>query len=152
MELDRIISISVSAVAIVLSIYNFNRSRTVTMYQDLDRLYQELLKLGIENPSFVNRSLTINYNKNFTGDQKLQYELYAFMAWNVCETIYDRKSINNIFKTWECIIKVENDLHRNWFDTEKNQHRFKGEFVNYIKQLTEQKNVPDRNIIPIETH
>lgn len=135
MEPDRILTIVLSVFAIGLSIYNFNRSRTVTLYQDLDRLYLELLKIAMANPSFANPELTRDYHKNFTGDQKRQYELYAFMVWNVCETIYDRKSIKNFFRTWECVIKVENDLHRNWFDTEENHCRFKDDFVAYIKQL-----------------
>jgi hypothetical protein len=141
MGIDTAVSIFLSAVAILLSIYNFNRSRTVTMYQDLDSLYLELIKLAIANPGFVNPELTGDYKKNFVGDQKLQYELYAFMVWNVCETIYDRRSIKSFFKTWECIIKVENKLHRNWFDTEENHCRFKDEFVNYIRQSPQEKSV-----------
>jgi hypothetical protein len=141
MDTDKTLSISLSAFALVLSVYNFNRSRTVTMYQDLDRLYLELLKLGIANPNFVNPELTSDYKKNFKGDQKLQYELYAFMVWNICETIYDRKSIKKFFETWQCIIEVENTLHRNWLETEENHCRFKGEFLSYMKHFPKQKNV-----------
>lgn len=133
MEPDRIISMALSAIAVMLSVYNFNRSRTVTMYQDVDRLYLELLKIAMANPDFVNPDLTSDYKKHFKGDQRVQYELYAFMVWNVCETIYDRKSIKSFYKTWDCIVRVENNLHRNWFEIQDNHCRFKDEFVAYVK-------------------
>jgi len=139
MSTDRIVTIVLSAFALGFSIYNFYRSRTVAMYQDLDRLYLELLKLGIANPGFVNPSLTRDYKKNFEGDKRLQYELYAFMVWNVCETIHDRRDIKGFFRTWECIIKVENDLHRDWFDSEENRCRFKDEFNAYVNKLPKQR-------------
>jgi hypothetical protein len=133
--IDKILAITLSGIAIILSVYNFNRAKAVTLYQDLDRLYLELLKLGIINPNFVNPGLTQDYPNKFTSDQRLQYELYAFMSWNICETIYDRKPNKKFFKTWECIIKVENKLHRKWFDMDENHCRFKKEFIEYVRQL-----------------
>ena len=138
MQTVDIITLSLSATAIIVSglvsFYTYTKSKTVTCYQNLDGLYLEVLKLGMEHTSFVNRELTRDYKKNFSGVEKIKYELYAFMVWNVCETIYDHRS-DGVFKTWECVIKVENNIHRNWFDTEDNHCRFKPEFREYVNKL-----------------
>jgi len=141
MEIDKAILILISTLAFGFSLYNFFSSRTILMYQDLDRLYLEVIKLAITNPEFVDPNLTRDYMKGFEKDDRLRlkYELYAFLVWNVCETIYDRKSNGDFFKTWECIIKVENDLHRNWLDYEKNHCRFKKDFIAFIRKEHPQK-------------
>jgi len=135
MEPDKIVAISISLIAFGFSIYNFNRSRSATYYQDLDKLYIELLKLGIANPDFATPSLTKDYTKHFEGSKLIQYQLYAFMAWNICETIYDRRDSEKFFGTWQCIIGVENNLHRAWFDSDDNDCKFKENFRNYVKTL-----------------
>ncbi|MGB8194015.1 MAG: hypothetical protein WCF67_18925, partial [Chitinophagaceae bacterium] len=123
MQTDKIITLSLSLVAIILSVYNFNRSRHVTFYQDLDRLYMDVLKLAITYPSFVNPDKTQVYNQAFGKDDDtlIRYNLYAFMVWNVCETIYDRRGNKKFFRTWECIIKMECDLHRAWIENNDNK-------------------------------
>lgn len=134
METDKILSIGISILALALSGYNYFRSRSMNMYQDLDRLYLDILKTALANPDFINPELTRDYQLKFQGDRKRQYDIYAFMVWNICETIYDRKSDKSFYNTWECVIKRENKLHGSWFLQPENQQGFKPAFIHFIKE------------------
>ena len=134
MEIQDIITMMISALALVVSIYSFRQSNAIATYQGLDTGYFELLKLGMQNPRFVNPQLTKQYTESFTGDELLQYDLYAFMVWNICETIYDRSNMTSVSSTWDCIIEVESKLHRTWFDNDKNHCRFKPKFKKYLEK------------------
>lgn len=122
----------VSLVGAAFSIYSYFRNTAIEAYTNLDALYLEVLKLAIANPSFADASLTRHYRSKFTGEQKQKYELYAFIAWNVCETIFDRRRNKAVLKSWSPILKTENDLHRAWFDEPENHSKFKPEFRRYI--------------------
>jgi hypothetical protein len=121
-----------SGVAISVSFYTFYKSKRERSYADIDCLYLELLKLGIQHPKFVNPKNTSNYKNAFKGDELSRYEIYAYISWNICETIYDRKD-DILFETWKPVIVAENKLHRRWFDNPENHHKFKDRFRDYIQ-------------------
>ena len=118
--------------AFVFSILSFRRTRAATLYSDIDARYLELLKLGITYPKFVNPALTTRYREHFQDDELLRYERYAFAAWNIVETIIDRRDIGNLGPTWDPIIKEENKLHRAWLNDEENQDKFKRDFWEFM--------------------
>lgn len=125
----------VALVAIIFSLLALYRTNKVASYADLDILYLEFLKLGMDNPRFTDTSLTKDYINRFSGDELLSYQIYAFISWNICETIYDRCCGKKaLWQTWEPIIVTENQLHRRWFDNPDNFHKFKEEFRQYIKE------------------
>lgn len=122
-----------SVCAIILSIYTYYRSKREQSYADIDSLYMEILKLGMEYPKFRNLKYTVNYKNEIKNEDELyKYETYAFMAWNLCETIYDRKD-EALVETWRPAIEAENKLHRKWFDNQENYHKFKDRFREYIQ-------------------
>src|SRR6266550_1831876 len=94
------LSSALSSVAITFSLFSFFKTRKITLYQDLDRLYFEVLKLGMANPQFIDSKLTRDYKNSFEGNDLLSYNAYAFIVWNVCETIADRQKHKALFKTW----------------------------------------------------
>lgn len=53
-----IVSLIFSYVAIIISIYTYLKSKREQTYGDLDSLYLELLKMGIEFPKFRNPKYT----------------------------------------------------------------------------------------------
>ena len=123
-----------AAVAIIVSFYVLYRTTRISSYADLDLLYLEFLQVGIEHPRFTDPSLTKDYQNGFQGDEFRAYDVYAFMSWNICETIYDRcKGVKQLWHTWEPVIVAENRLHRRWFDNPDNFHKFKEEFREYIE-------------------
>lgn len=127
-----LVSLVFAGIALGVSIYTYSKNKAIEAYDNLDGLYLEVLRLGMENPSFVDAKLTRDYQNKFSGDERLKYEQYAFIAWNICETIYDRKGDENIIKSWKPAIEVEDKLHRAWFDAPENHAKFKEEFRNWI--------------------
>lgn len=129
-----LLSIVISIIALSKSLRVQARMRTITLYSDIDRLYFSLLSLAIDHPTFVDPAYTDDYQNSFQGEERTRYELYAFNAWNICETIVDREDDPLTFKSWEPVLALESTLHQKWFDTGSNQNRFKGEFVAYMKK------------------
>ncbi len=117
--------------AIVLSVWIYHKIRKDSTYQNFDEMYMELLKISIDNPDFRNSSITQNYKTDFTGNNVIRYEAYAFMCWNLCETIFDRGD-KDLMATWYCVIDTENSLHRNWFDAVENHSKFKDNFRAFV--------------------
>ena len=70
----------------------------------------------------------------FSGDQKIKYELYAFMCWNFCETVFDKQD-KELMKTWAVIIQSESQLHAKWFEKLENYDKFKPSFRKYVAKL-----------------
>jgi hypothetical protein len=134
MELYQALALTLSSVAFIFSLFAFFKTRRVTLYQDLDRLYLEVLKLAIEHPRFVNPNFTLNYQRSFKGEELLKYEAYAFIVWNVCETIADRRKDKTLFRSWEPVLKAESERHRAWFDSGENRSKFKMEFRELIQK------------------
>jgi len=136
-DIVRLISLMLSIIAIVTSSvtswYVFLISRREKNYADLDTLYLQLLKSALEHPNFVNPSYTVDYDNMFKDEDLWRYKTYAYIAWNICETIYDRKDNKTLFETWEPVIVAENKLHRKWFDALENHHKFKDSFRKYVR-------------------
>jgi hypothetical protein len=88
----------------------------------------------MENPSFRNSALTNDYLNKFSGDEKIKYEIYAFITWNFCETIIDKGDVE-LMKTWFVVIETENSLHRKWFDNPENSAKFKESFRKHIQSI-----------------
>lgn len=126
-------SASFSIIAMVISIYTYHNSKREKSYSDLDGLYLELLKLGIDYPKYRNPKYTCNYKEQFLDDDLYKYETMAFIAWNICETIYDTDD-EALFETWKPVITTENKLHRKWLDAPENHHKFKEIFIEYIRK------------------
>lgn len=121
----------ISAIAIFVSVYTYRKTASVQSYSDLDSGYTEILCLGIEYPKFRDPKITNNYETVLTGNEKIQYESYAYIVWNFCETISDRTE-NDLHqkKTWYPTIVAEKGLHKQWFDN--NRDKFKDKFNNFI--------------------
>jgi len=98
----------------------------------------ELIKLSIANPKFIDPDLTNDYTKNFKEERDLlAYKQYAFAAWNIVETIIDRRENDQLQRTWDPVIKEENNLHRAWLNAEENRYKFKKEFWDFMVKNNE---------------
>lgn len=133
------IALAAITVSAVLALERY-RSKA---YADLDTLYMDVLKIGIEYPDFRNPEKTTNYKTEFKGGKLIQYNTYAYIAWNVCETVYDRthKSGKN-WDTWRPIIVAEKKLHNAWLLDPENHHKFKEKFRNFITNGLEASSGP----------
>jgi len=121
-----------AGIAILLYIILWYKDKSNNSYDIFDATYLDILKTGMENPSFRNSILTNDYLKSFSENEKIKYEIYAFISWNFCETIFD-KGDAELMKTWSVVIEVENSLHRKWFDNPENTKKYKESFRLYIQ-------------------
>lgn len=123
-----------AAIAILLYIIMWYKDKSSNSYDIFDATYLDILKIGMENPSFRNPILTNEYLNKFSDDEKIKYEIYAFITWNFCETIID-KGDSELMETWHVVIETENSLHRKWFDNPENSNKFKESFILHIQNI-----------------
>lgn len=128
------LSTILAAAAIFLYIIFWYKDKTSNDYDVFDNLYLDLLKTGMEHPKFRDISKTVNYKAEFSEDELIQYEIYAFITWNFIETILD-KGDENLHITWLPAVKHEAALHIEWFKQPENQIKFKELFQKQGQEL-----------------
>ena len=127
------IATALGSLGIVLTLfysaYSFKAALREGYYAELDRLYFELLKLGLERPYLRSSAPPTEPTK------ASEYEAYAFMMWNFLETVVDRcdnSSSPSLRETWYPIVATESARHRAWFDLPENRRKFKDRFCRFI--------------------
>lgn len=123
-----------AGIAILLYIIMWYKDKSNNSYDIFDATYLDILKTGMENPSFRNPILTNDYINSFSENEKIKYEIYAFISWNFCETIFDKGDVE-LMKTWSVVIDTENTLHRKWFNNPENKNKFKESFRLHIQNI-----------------
>ena len=128
-----VIANAMGSIGIVLTVFYSVWSFTTTLrdsyYAELDRVYFELLKIGLERPHLL------AFPTSSDPAKAREYDAYAFMVWNFVETVFDRCqgwSRRHLRETWYPIIVAENALHRAWFDLPENRCKFKERFGRFI--------------------
>ncbi len=66
------------------SVWSFTTTLRDAYYAEIDRVYFELLKIGLERPELL------SYPASPDPAKAREYGAYAFMVWNFVETIFDR--------------------------------------------------------------
>jgi hypothetical protein len=119
----------VALLTLVFAAISFKKSLKESRYTEIDRMYFELLRCALDKPH-VNDLAAVR-----TETQKMEYEIYAFMVWNLMESIYDRcQHDKRLRATWYPVLDAENRLHRKWFDSPDNRHKFKDEFRHFVER------------------
>jgi len=131
------LSTLLAATAILIYIHFWIKDKRINSYNVFDSLYQDILKTGLEYPEFRNPEKTRDYKNSFSENQLIQYEIYAYMCWNFCETIYDKKD-KRLMRTWLVVLEEERNLHLQWINQPENERKFKPEFLLYIKQAVQE--------------
>jgi hypothetical protein len=123
------------AVAIALSTWAYIISKREAIYGDLDSLYLEVLKIGLESPQFRNIKYTSDYTKMFESEnERIAYETYAYITFNWCETVLDKARQDTELKvTWYPAVRAEYQLHKAWIENPENHFKFKEEYRSLLK-------------------
>jgi hypothetical protein len=128
-----VIATALGSLGIVLTLfysaYSFSTTLREGYYAELDRVYFEILKIGLERPYLRAQTPPTDPAK------ASEYEAYAFMVWNFLETVVDRcdnTSNRGLRETWYPIVAVECALHRAWFEVRENRLKFKDRFCHFI--------------------
>lgn len=144
-----IISISIAVFSLGISLYIYKLSQKDYSYLDIDNQYSDLLKLSLEEPDFRNYAKTSNFYKLDSEDEyKKKYSIYAFMCWNLVETIFDqqkdKKGKFQLSETWIPVMFEENRLHYTWF--KHNIRLFKSEFQGFVIRELNDINIIEGNV------
>lgn len=155
------IELPAAALAAIAAVYTWVLSRNAALYANFDTLYQTVLDYGLTKPYLRDSSKTADYENRFSGDELLQYESYAYMVFNVCETIadgldfYDKRPMGPLAwlewliywafpisadrkwlrKTWRPVLVAEKKLHGKWLERQTPDVRFKKEFLDLMKAI-----------------
>jgi hypothetical protein len=128
-----VIATALGSIGIILTLlysgYSFARTLRESYYAELDRVYFELLKIGLERPYLRGPTPPTE------PDRAAEYDAYAFMVWNFLETIVDRcdgPGNAGLRETWYPVVATECELHRAWFDVRENRRKFKDRFCAFI--------------------
>ena len=128
-----VIADSAAALGIVLtlfySIWSFRTTLRDSYYAELDRVYFDLLQIGLEHPELLDFPTRPDPSK------AREYDMYAFMVWNFVETVFDRCqgwTKRRLRETWYPVIAAENARHRAWFNVPENRRKFKEPFRRFI--------------------
>ena len=111
------------------SVWSFRTTLRDSYYAELDRVYFDLLRIGMEHPDLLDFPTAPDPSK------AREYDAYAFMVWNFVETVFDRCqgwSKRRLRETWYPVIAEENARHRAWFDLPHNRRKFKEHFCRFI--------------------
>jgi hypothetical protein len=129
-----VIAQALGSIGIILTLcysaWTFAATLRENYYAELDRVYFDLLKIGLERPYLLTSPPPTDPVK------AREYDAYAFMVWNFVETVVDRcegASNRHLRETWYPIIATENALHRAWFDAPGNRTKFKASFCRFIE-------------------
>jgi hypothetical protein len=111
------------------SVWSFRTTLRDSYYAELDRVYFDLLRIGMERPDLLDFPVSRDPSK------AREYDAYAFMVWNFVETVFDRCqgwSKRRLRETWYPVIAEENARHRDWFNLPENRRKFKESFCRFI--------------------
>jgi hypothetical protein len=152
-----VVSVLLGAVAI----YTWVLTRNATIYANFDAMYQKILDIGLERPELRDPTKTAKYREYFKEDDIIRYETYAYMVFNICETIADSLDLypecsNQLLarleycfcrflpstadrrwlkETWEPVLVFERDLHSGWLADQTGGVRFKQKFLDLLRNL-----------------
>jgi len=129
-----VIAQALGSIGIILTLFysawTFATTLRENYYAELDRVYFELLKIGLERPYLLASPPPLEPAK------AKEYDAYAFMVWNFLETVVDRcegSSNRHLRDTWYPVVATENAMHRAWFDLPENRRKFKARFTRFIE-------------------
>jgi len=153
----------VALLALLSGLPTFVLTRNAALYANFDTLYQNVLQMGLQNGAFRNPSKTSEYSNVsiFSPDVRAAYETYAYMVFNVCETIADGLSFYEhrrrrfmetletivrfflpiiadrrwLRKTWLPVLVAEKQLHGKWLQDQKGGVCFKQEFLDLMANV-----------------
>ena len=160
MPIWTIVSDAGKFIAVLAAVAAWVLSRKASQYADFDSLYQGVLEKGIEKPSLRNPAAAREF-ANLPTEERVAYETYAYVVFNVCETIADglgfyasrRRSVLDLVesvlcrflptiadrhwlrKTWHPVLVAEKQLHGSWLVSQKGGTRFKQEFLDLMDRI-----------------
>ena len=125
------IGLATMVITVTVTLLTYKKTASSQAYTNVDQLYNDSLETGIDHPEFRNPEYTGNYLQLTDKNERLKYESYAYLIWNLIETVYDD---NQNIDTWKPMIETEVKIHKKWYLQEENQKKFKQLFRDEFKR------------------
>ena len=125
------IGLATMVITVTVTLLTYKKTASSQAYANVDQLYNDSLETGIDHPEFRNPEYTGNYLQLTDKNERLKYESYAYLIWNLIETVYDD---NQNIDTWKPMIETEVKIHKKWYLQEENQKKFKQLFRDEFKR------------------
>lgn len=124
-----------ACISVIVTLFIYRQSRSDTSYLDVDKQYCELLQIGLSDPDLRDYARTSQFYRLGAADTfRKKYNIYAYMCWNLVETIYDKqrdsKGRFRLSETWIPVMFEENRLHYTWF--KHNLRLFRPKFQKFV--------------------
>ena len=115
-----IIATTLAIFALIYSMRTYRKTMQIVHCGEIDKMYFEILKEALAKPHLVRKNI------ERSGEQEVEYDIYAFIVWNFLESIYDRCMLDtDLQKTWFPIIEAERKIHLLWIQEHENRTKFK---------------------------
>ncbi len=80
-------ALAVSLGALGLALYTYRRSRHDGAYVYLANLWNSILDSAIQYPRFFNSSVTANYDRMMSQDERVGYDAFCYKSWGLIDDI-----------------------------------------------------------------
>lgn len=107
------VAIVIAAISLLLSTLALKNTLYWNRYNYLANVWYDLLKIGIDNPDFVDPQKTDDWSNSFKEKELVKYNTYARMCWGYIEDIYTQKFHNKSF--YRPTIQQCKKIHYAWF-------------------------------------
>lgn len=132
----------ISMLALAWQAYSLRASFDEADYTELDRLYLEVLRMRVERPDLA-PAFDDRANAPGRGSEHdpaldaVARDNYAFIVWNLIETIIDRcEKPGRNFSAWGPIVEYESGCYSHWLQGE-NLKRFRPGFPQRVQAVIE---------------
>ncbi|MFH5881190.1 GNAT family N-acetyltransferase [Liberiplasma polymorphum] len=130
-----LLSLIIAILSLSISFILAKKGSETTSYLNIDKQYSDLLRIALDYTDLRRHQKTIQFYKEPEDSEfRARYNVYAYMTWNLIETIFDMQKDKegrfNLSSTWLPVMFEENRLHYSWF--KHNIKLFKTDFQNFV--------------------
>ncbi len=139
-------TVLIAVFSVIPNLDSIARSSRFAHYAELDHMYFEILKLALAEPFLRNPGKDW---RKLPEQERRKYEIYAFVVWNLIETIRDRCVEDAELKmTWAPVMLSEGQIHRAWFEHHIrpagiDQRQFCAPFCRFYRDNVADKSIDD---------
>lgn len=136
MELNDYISLALSVVAVILSIYVWIRNRSSERYRILDDRLLSILQINLDYPEFDDAAFTSKYDHSDNERLRQQYEIYAMIVWNFLESIFGYYGERGIKRSsFFGVLRYWSTLHQTWLSQQEEKSDYAPKFRRYVARV-----------------
>lgn len=122
---------------LIFSVLQLRASKRDSEYRYLAGVWNEIMKTSIKYPEFNDKSKTLSYATEFSGDKLIEYNLYARWVLGFIEDLYynEYQKNDSYYEPW---IKTVLEVHKTWLVD--HSHYYKNAMPKFCKKIEDLRN------------